>query len=326
MAMLSFSITQINWHHSKSVSAILTRSMAIMQTRIALIQEPWFINNAIKGLGGCGKLYYARSNTKPITCILVKGLNAVLVSQASDRDQTVILIGPCNIDDRTREMYIKSVYMPYNSQKPPPQESVSKLVELARIERCAVLLGCDANFYYLSSGSTDINLWRENLHLFIVNSELIILNRGNDFTFMDLKRHKVIDITLCTKGVLGLVRNSRILSKSLGSDYRSICNTLQAETEATLRRNSRQTRWEDYRTELIAQVTRIPNRFNIKNNLDEAAQILVEVITKAYENNCPERLKSGKTRVPWWNQKLGKLRSTARRLFNKAKSTGQAAH
>ena len=55
MVDFSTSIIKINLHHSKSASAILTRSIAVVQTCIAIIQEPWLVKGAIKGLGSCGK-------------------------------------------------------------------------------------------------------------------------------------------------------------------------------------------------------------------------------------------------------------------------------
>jgi len=39
MAVLGIQVVQINLHHSKSASVILARSLAGMQTAIALVQE-----------------------------------------------------------------------------------------------------------------------------------------------------------------------------------------------------------------------------------------------------------------------------------------------
>lgn len=50
----SLPIVQINLHHRKSTSAILTRSMSVMQIGITLIQKPWLLNDNIKKLGGGG--------------------------------------------------------------------------------------------------------------------------------------------------------------------------------------------------------------------------------------------------------------------------------
>lgn len=52
---------QINWHHSKSASAVLSKSMAEVQTGIALIQEPWIdATGTVAGLGGVDNCFWPR--------------------------------------------------------------------------------------------------------------------------------------------------------------------------------------------------------------------------------------------------------------------------
>jgi hypothetical protein len=55
---------QINLHHSRCSSLVLARSMAEMLTCIAIIQEPWIVKGAIRGLGSCGKVYKADTTDK----------------------------------------------------------------------------------------------------------------------------------------------------------------------------------------------------------------------------------------------------------------------
>ena len=52
MAASGRNIIQIDLHHSKSVSAVLQKSIAVIYTGISLIQEPWIKKDAIRGLGG----------------------------------------------------------------------------------------------------------------------------------------------------------------------------------------------------------------------------------------------------------------------------------
>jgi hypothetical protein len=74
--MVDFStpVIQINRHHSKSASAILTRSIAVVQTCIAIIQEPWLVRGTTKGLGSCGKVLRANTVDKTRTCIIPREL------------------------------------------------------------------------------------------------------------------------------------------------------------------------------------------------------------------------------------------------------------
>jgi hypothetical protein len=55
---------QINLHHSKSASALLDRNMAVMQTGIAIIQEPWRVKGIIRGLASGGMVYIVDTTDK----------------------------------------------------------------------------------------------------------------------------------------------------------------------------------------------------------------------------------------------------------------------
>ena len=52
MAASGLIIIKINFHHSKSASAVLQISIPVMQTGISLIHEPWINKDTIKELGG----------------------------------------------------------------------------------------------------------------------------------------------------------------------------------------------------------------------------------------------------------------------------------
>ena len=92
MAASGLTIIQINLHHSKSASAVLQKSIAVMHTGISLIQEPWINKVVIRGLGGAG-IYYYRYPEAPNrrTCILVKNVNIVPLLDLCSRDLMVAL-------------------------------------------------------------------------------------------------------------------------------------------------------------------------------------------------------------------------------------------
>ena len=60
-------------------------------------------------------------------------------------------------------------------------------------------------------GSTDSR--GESLLDFIVGTEMHILNRGTEPTFPDSIRQEVTDITICTLGVMNLVRECSVSSE-----------------------------------------------------------------------------------------------------------------
>ncbi|XP_018403024.1 PREDICTED: uncharacterized protein LOC108779950 [Cyphomyrmex costatus] len=251
MAGLAVPTIQINLHHSKGASAILARSMAVMQKAIAIIQEPWVLNNAIKGLSGCGTIYKTDTQDKIRTRIAIKGLNAIFMSQLSDGDTTVIRTRLEYDEDRHLDLLIGSVYMPYDSQEEPPPKRVRELVFYAKERGLELLLGCDVNSHHIGWGSSNINPRGESLHKFIMDTGLMILNRGTVLTFMDCRRQEVLDITISTGGVADLVRDWRVSGEPSGSDHRQIRYNLRHMVNKEWGRNPRTTNWEGYRMEAI---------------------------------------------------------------------------
>jgi hypothetical protein len=110
----------------------------------------------------------------------------------------------------TLEVLIGSAYMPYDSAEPPPQDEIKKLVAYAEERGLELLPGCDANSHYVGWGSTDINQRGESLHNFVIEKGLILLNRGTTPTFRDSRREEVIDITISTEGVAGMIGDWRV--------------------------------------------------------------------------------------------------------------------
>lgn len=264
-------IIQINLHHSKSASAILARSMAAAQTSIALIQEPWLVRDAISGLGGCGTIHKAQPTRKLRTCVVTKGVTATFLPQLSGDDLTVVLTKINLAGDRTVDLLIGSAYMPYDSTGLPPQEEIINLVAYAKQRGLQLLLGCDANSHHVCWGSSNINPRGVSLHDFILGNELTILNRGTEPTFMDSRRQEVLDITVCTKEVADLVEDWRVSDEPSGSDHRQIRLTLRHSVEIQWARNPRKTNWEGFDRDLGIMLTKVPNRFHAKDQLETAA-------------------------------------------------------
>ena len=123
---------------------------------------------------------------------------------------------------------------------------------------------------------------------------------------MDSRRQEVLDITICTRGLVGLVRDWRVSSEPSGSDHRQIRFTLdQIQIEKKWGRNPRQTTWTGYKADLESQLKKAPNRFYSKEDLEMASQFVSDAIKDSFEMNCPVKLKNTSTRVPWWNKAQG---------------------
>ncbi|XP_032689122.1 uncharacterized protein LOC116852664 [Odontomachus brunneus] len=241
--------------------------------------------------------------------------------QFSNGDITVVQVR-LNLDEGThRDVLMGSVYMPYDAKNLPPQREVKELMKYAEERGLEVLLGCDANSHHVGWGSTGINPRGESLHEFVMDSKLIILNRGTELTFMDCRRREVIDLTLCTRGVADLVRDWRVSNEPSGSDHRQLRFALEHREKGNWGRNPRNTNWTSYRKDLGTILKKAPSRFNTKQDLEVASQFVSDAIIEAYEANCPLRQKQVSTKIPWWNNELIKLRVETRRLFNRARKS-----
>ena len=194
MAASGLTIIQINLHHTKSASALLQKSIAVMHTGISLIQEPWINKDAIRGLLGRAGIHCYRYSEapKPRTCILAKNINIIPLLDLCSRDLMVVSVGLIGIG----KLVIGSAYFPHDSTSHSPKE-VRSLVDYCKVRGLPLLLGCDANSHHKLWGSTDTNRMGEDPMDSIITTDLDILNTGTISTFRNSVREKAIDITLC---------------------------------------------------------------------------------------------------------------------------------
>jgi len=148
--------TQINLPHSKNALAVLARSMAVMHTGIAIIQRPWTVKGAIKGLGSCAKLYKADTTDEIRACIISKGTDATLLPQFGCGDLAVIQPKIKKADGIDSDMTVGSLYLPHDSRDLPPQEKVKRLVTYVKDRGLELLLGCDAKSHHEVWGKINI--------------------------------------------------------------------------------------------------------------------------------------------------------------------------
>jgi hypothetical protein len=218
----SIHFTQINLHHSKKALAVLARSMAVMHTGIAIIQRPWIVKCAIKKLGSCGKFYKADTTDEIKACIISKETDATVLPQFGCGDLAVIQLKIKKADGIDSDMTVGSLYLPHDSRDLPPQENVKRLATYVKDRGLELLLGCDAKSHHEVQGRTDINSRGESLLDFIMGTEIHILNKETEPTFLNSRKQEVTDITNCTLSVMNLVRDWRVSSKPSGSDHRQI--------------------------------------------------------------------------------------------------------
>jgi hypothetical protein len=122
-------------------------------------------------------------------------MNIWMLPGFSCRDLVAVLV-KYNEDGVERRLVVSSVYLPYDSEDPPPSRELEELVQHCENENLYLLVGCDSNAHHIAWGNTNCNGRGEALMEFLDSSNLEILYRGNEATFSNVSRQEVIDITL----------------------------------------------------------------------------------------------------------------------------------
>ncbi|XP_045466623.1 uncharacterized protein LOC123675318 [Harmonia axyridis] len=205
----------------------------------------------------------------------------------------------------------------------PPPEEVQRLIERCRMEKKQLILGCDANAHHKVWGSTDINHRGEDLLDFLFSSNIEIVNVGNSPTFMNAIRREVIDLTLATPFIAGMVKNWGVSEEPSMSDHMAIEFNVEATASADVEcRIPRKTDWELYIAHISFDLKGLKYNISSNEDLENASAHFTSCLKRAFENNCPLRKKTISRDVPWWNNHLENLKKTSRKAFNKAKREG----
>lgn len=149
-----------------------------------------------------------------------------------------------------------NIYMSHDSRDWPPQEEVKRLVIHVKDRRLETSLGVQYKLPSWGMVSTDINSRGESLLDFIMGTEMHILNRGTEPTFLDSIRLEVTYINICTQGVMNLVIDCSVSSEPLWSDHRKIINFAlhQIQIREKWGHNTRQIDWTGYMADLQSQL------------------------------------------------------------------------
>jgi hypothetical protein len=221
---MTLRVLQINLQHNKAATAAFCQFFLREGIDLALIQEPWLHHGRVAGLRDTlGELVYCTSLRDARTCIVVrKGINFITLNEFCTRDLTTVRF-TWKYKGRKRCAIASSVYLPFDSRELPPSRDLELLVESTGAGSLQLILGCDANAHHRDGwGSSDINPRGESLLQFLVCNNLYICNEGNRPTFVTRARREVIDITVCSEGMLGVIDGWHVSQEASLSDHRYI--------------------------------------------------------------------------------------------------------
>ncbi|XP_055850400.1 uncharacterized protein LOC129914972 [Episyrphus balteatus] len=208
---------------------------------------------------------------------------AICIGQ-SDRDVTAVRL---QTDQGT--LWIASAYLGHDQLGPLPGEKLRRLVADAERQKICLIIGCDANAHHTVWGSTDINDRGESLFDFILSTNLIVSNTGNEPTFVTRNRQEVLDITLVSDSIHQRILNWKVSEEHSFSDHRYIQFSLNDVTTKQLAfRNYRKTNWQKYRETLTSLLK--PELLSYPSNtidLDNKVNDLTSALNLSMNNSCP---------------------------------------
>ena len=125
------------------------------------------------------------------------------------RDDATVEVSAVMGDCRT--IRFSSVYLKYE-EPDPPSVMMRDIVQHSAEENKEIILGID----HILWRSTDINPREQPLVEYMVITNLNILNKGNEPTFLNVRRRQVIDQTLWITLVGNLVSDWHVSSEESG--------------------------------------------------------------------------------------------------------------
>jgi len=172
------SFFQANLQHARGASGSLVKVMAEESLpAVALVQEPWVVQGAVRGLAGRDSVVHrGTSDLPPRACIVAsKSLHSLPLPQFSSRDIATAQL-QMRLEGKEMTLVIASVYLPGDAGGLPPSQEMVKVVEYCLTRRLPLLLGCDANAHHEAWGEQYNDPRGTALMDFIASSGLELLS------------------------------------------------------------------------------------------------------------------------------------------------------
>ena len=319
----NISCIHYNLHHCIEVTFNFQEILSHYKSYIAFIQEPYCIDQEIKGVPSHATLF---DNTDPgITpraAILVSNnlaKNIFTLSHLSNKDMCVIQI--YNFSPSINSIICVSIYLAHEYSI--PTNDLKEVIKYAEQYNLPLIIAGDVNAHHTAWGSTDINDRGNDLLDFITLNNLTWANEGNTPTFVTRTREEVLDLTIHTHSLTDTIIDWRVNTKRILSDHRMVeFNLKHTNIKPIAYRSIKDTDWIKFNKILssyLQKINHIPTEPN-RDELDDVVDKLTSAIQKAYHLSCPLKYKRGSTKPTWWTADLSFRRKNLRYLHKKAKN------
>ena len=310
--------SQINLHHCQAATLGCGQRLVgpnqwtrqdLERIDIAMVQEPYLNNGQVKIFHNNINIYSSSEPDNRACVLMNKNIKGFLMQQFTARDQTVV-----QIKLGSKNIFVISVYMPYDSPNSPPSELLKNTVDFAQDNNISIIIGTDSNSHNTSWGSTNNNKRGEDLLEYILHKNLIVINEGTTPTFVTANRKEILDLTIISSDLINKITDWKVSNIESFSDHKYLDFTLNLQSiknEISFR-NVRKTDWDLYREKLAENRKNTGNLSNY--DIDTAAEKLQNDIIGAFHDSCKESTGNGKSKPPWWNHDLAKSKKNVLRL------------
>ena len=220
-------------------------------------------------------------------------------------------------DGMNEDIVICSAYLPGDGADSTPGKTISDLITFCTESGNPLVLGGDVNAHHTLWGSSDINKRGTDLVEYLATTDLEILNRGNEPTFVTSSRKEVLDVSFATRNFVDRICGWHVSPEESLSDHREIRFSISFSCgQEALFRNPRNTNWEVFTESLSSYMDNLilPPVLDTTEELDLVVDALTDALHSSFVTACPGKINKPK-KNHFWNKKLSVLRKECRRLY-----------
>ena len=290
------------------------------------IQEPNITEKKMVSFLPDRNLIYHRSNDRPRAALFAtNGLNLVPNSAYMDKDMATALW--ITKDDRVPYIMVTSVYMDGTDKTLP--EKLEKLVGFCSREGLELIILADSNSHSPFFGGDETNGRGELMELFILQHNLVVLNRGSlpdVYTYYreEGRIRTIPDVTLCTFGLEDYLSDWIVTWSIRASDHRLMEMHLNLDVlhEVYTRNFSRDT-WDTFQRHMSRKSFPIRSTYTVEQ-LEADASYFTDAVISSLDASHPKKKVALKLPdLHWWNQDVEKAKKEKRIAQNNWRNNGR---
>lgn len=293
-----FNIIQINLQHSKTGSYHLLKKMSKLSPSIAIVQEPWLVNESICGLSGLVLHSQPRARA---AVVHTRGLTVWDLPTMSDRDTVTCLWSTSSNYSQIKEIAIISSYWDITNAEPP--STLLRALEYCEMNNLEYICGIDTNAHSSMWGCPHTDNRGSLMEEIIIGSNALLLNKGSTPTFVAGVGSSIIDITFCSPSIAPLVTNWQVQQDCSYSDHKYIRTKLNVGYIPPVRvRPLKRCQWPIFESRLAQPY--LPPLFWTNTTIETEVQKAYDLINSSLDEACPKIIVRPRINNHWWTQDL----------------------